>query len=69
VIESLAADSAICSARLRSLLAILDPLLGAQGDQHAEHDDADFSGELTPTMQRFRKTETHGTGPPAVTGA
>ena len=41
----------------------LDHLLGAKRDHDADDDDFDFTGELTPAVQRFWQVEVH-TRPP-----
>jgi hypothetical protein len=41
----------------------LDRLLGAESDQHADHDDADFADKRTPTVQRLWYVDVHAAGP------
>jgi hypothetical protein len=38
---------------------VLDDLLGAERNEHADHDDANFAGNFTPAMQRFGKMNVH----------
>ena len=50
-------------------LYVLDELLGAERNQHAEYNDPHLADECTPAVQRFGKVKMHATGPQAVTGA
>src|ERR1041385_5016770 len=41
----------------------LDHLLGTERDQYADHNDSNFTGELTPAMQRLRQMKVHAARP------
>src|SRR6478672_11130379 len=47
----------------------LDSLLGAQGDQHTEHDHANLPRESAPAVQRFGDRDVHLCATPEITGA
>jgi hypothetical protein len=44
----------------------LDDLLEAEGDQHAQHDDADLLGELVPAVKCLGQVDVHQASPLAA---
>src|SRR3954453_3590004 len=56
----LASDAVVGFGCLLFPMCSFDELLGAEGDEYADHDDADFADEHAPAMHRLWQMEMHG---------